>query len=169
LLEKLIEMKPTTIFLRFALHCAKGAIGERLSQAEYDALTITAVKDEEVDTKKLETFFPTAVERMETNYPDRNIWAKEVILDYFCNSVHNRIIAGLIAPESKKEDCMVHIAQVINIEGDILHVTYQGSELLSEQFRGERKTKVQNPYLPETKVGDRVLIHRGYASYRENE
>jgi hypothetical protein len=164
LLEKVVEMKPTTLFLRFALHCIAKSVGKTITQEEYEQLKRVAINDEEVDEKRLEAIFPKASERMSAHYPRRDIWTREVIEDYFENGVHNKIIAKLDEPEMAKDLCMVHVARVVSVEGRLLQVSYQGSELLSERFRGKRRVKVENPYLPEAKVGDAVRIHRGYAS-----
>ena len=153
-------MEPEVLFLKYAFPCAF-IIKQRaeISDFEHQILEDAAINNKVLERKFLEKIFFRAFERIEklTKELNKDKWDYEVIKEYFTDR-HNSIIdEGMYsyaeAPESLKNLCKVHKAEIIQIKDDSLIVKYN-----KEKLRPVIKSLVKN-----VKIGDFVTIHYGYA------
>ena len=153
-------MEPEVLFLKYAFPCAF-IIKQRaeISDFEHQILEDAAINNKVLERKFLEKIFFRAFERIEKLAKELNKdkWDYEVIKEYFTDR-HNSIIdEGMYsyaeAPESLKNLCKVHKAEIIQIKDDSLIVKYN-----KEKLRPVIKSLVKN-----VKIGDFVTIHYGYA------
>jgi len=152
-------MEPEIYFLRYAFPCAFIALerGE-IDRGTYRMLKVSAAESKIVKREILEKVFWRALKRLRVlaQQTGGNEWDLDVIKKYF-RERHNQDIekgVGIYAhaPESLKELSKVLEAKVIDKRQDCLIVKYSS------------KTRtVSNMFVPDSKPGDRVTIHYGFA------
>jgi hypothetical protein len=154
-------MEPEVLFLRYAVPCAfQLVMSKKITEDERHELELAAIEGRAVSMEKIDRIFSAAHGRRDRLYGDK-LWSPDFVGKYWRED-HNEIIARLEQPDSAKDLCMVHKAEVISV-GDLMVVKYVGSELLPESYRGERRRSVKKVFLPDVRIGDRVTIHWNYA------
>ena len=154
------RMKAEIFFLKYAFPCSfilrqRGEISEvQLKELEKAAMSNKALPKEVLERiyfRAFEKIKPIAQEMK------KGRWDLKVLKEYFLVR-HNHVIeqgmyAYAKAPETLKELCKVQRGRVTDIKKDALIVEYG---------RGKRRP-VLKAMVPDAKVGDRVMIHYGYA------
>ena len=143
-------------FLRYAFPCSHiiCKIRKEISDEEYKKMERAAAEGKVLGREYLEKVFFRAFERIEKIAKEmkKDKWDKEVIEEYFVRR-HNFFVDASDNPESFKELCRIHRANVSDVKG---------KELIVEYENGKKRT-VKNNYVPNVKVGDKVMIHYFYA------
>ncbi len=148
-------------FLRYAFPCTyvikqRGEVGQKT----FDLLEQAALRNKPVKRELLEKTYKKAFERMKrvaASMKKRNFWSFEVVKEYFTRR-HNKMIddgdgSYAIAPKVFRELCKVHLAEIIDSKDGFFIVKY-----------GKGKTRVvASHYLPQANIGDKIMIHHGYA------
>lgn len=142
-------------FFKYAFPCAqvKVKLGS-LSLEDYEKLKEIFLEKKCPDKETLEMLFPPAFRRLRVlgEKLGKDIWDFSIIQEYWKRN-HNEVIdegEGMygIASEDFKDLCKVHVAEVVEKEGNRLLVRYE-----------EKEREVSNFLVPNVNVGDMVRIH----------
>jgi len=155
-------MKIENFFLRYAYPCAYIIMqrGE-ITPKELKELEDIAIKNKEISKERLEKVFHRAFGFIDELAKKKNKGRWDVIKEYFY-SYHNKVIdnkEGVYAeaPHALRGLSRIETANVIDKQKDVLMVKYIDK-------RGNVKIRnVFNHFIPNSKVGDKVTIHYGYA------
>ncbi len=157
-------MIPEKYFFMYAFPCAylKLERGD-ITKKEHEELERNFLNSEIVDKKYLEKIFAPAfvwIKEIADNI-GKEIWDLEVIKFYW-EKEHNKVInqgkgSYKNHPESLKDLCRIHIAEIIKKQDNRLLVKYE-----------EKERVVFNILVPQVKVGDKVKIHYAYAIEKLN-
>jgi hypothetical protein len=146
-------------FLRYALPCSYVLVDQkRLSKEAQEELRSRLLNDKNISKEELENTFTAAFRRIKelAEKMNKDHWDIEVIKKYWLEE-HNKYIDkddGMYSKFSKnfKELCKVYKAEVIEINKNILTVSYN-----------DKTRKVFSDLIPNVKLNDKVTIHQGYA------
>ena len=153
------KTNPEQYFFRYAFPCAHLKL-ERgdINQDQYTALEQRYLKDNPPSKEELEKVFAPGFVFIKQLAQQRgkNYWEVDILKEYWENEHNNIINRGegnyKEFPESLKDLCRIHTAEIINIIDQTLIVKY------------ENKTRaIHNVFFPEIKFGDKVKIHYAYA------
>jgi hypothetical protein len=154
------KLSPESYFLRYAFPCTY-VIKQRgdITQKTFDILEKAVMKSGKVDRALLESVYKKAFERLRNLAIEmkKDYWSIDVLKEYFRNKHNSLIMIGdgnyAHAPESLKEMCKVQKAVIVEKKEGFLVVKYN-----------KDKTRVVGSiFLPNARIGDRVLIHHGFA------
>lgn len=155
MLEKVVEMEPEVYFLRYAFPCSHiiCKIRKEINEEEYKKMERAAAENKVLPREFLEKVFFRAFERISKIADElgKDKWNKEVIKEYFVNR-HNDFVHNSENPETFKDLCRVHKAEIVELTGNELVVKY-----------GKNKKRKVKSYVKNAKVGDKVVIHYFYA------
>ncbi len=154
-----MEEPVETYFLKYAFPCTFVIrLRKQVDEPTFRMLEAAAMNGTPVDRTTLEGTYKKAFMRMKKVALElgKDYWSPEVIREYFVNR-HNAVIAEdegyKEAPATLRELCRTEHATVVDQRDGILVVQF-----------GEGKTRtVSSVFVPDAKVGDRVVIHYGYA------
>ncbi|MBU2633678.1 MAG: HypC/HybG/HupF family hydrogenase formation chaperone [Nanoarchaeota archaeon] len=152
-------MTPQQYFLRYALPCSRILVDiHRLPKEEQEELESKLKNKQELNKEELEKIFTAAFKRIKelANKMKKDYWDMEVIKKYWLEE-HNKYIEkgdGYYgkAGNDFKEICKVHKAKVIEINKNILTVSYNN-----------KTRKVFSDLTPDVKIDNIVTIHHGFA------
>jgi len=127
------EKKPEEYFFKYAFPCSQVLLQQRrISQEKYKNLMDMYNKGQTPDREVLESVFQAAFTRIKKLAVEmqRNYWDLSVIKEYW-EKYHNQIIKqgeGMYgkAPESFKDLCRIHVAEVVEVKGEMMRVKYDG-------------------------------------------
>ncbi|MFH1308016.1 MAG: hypothetical protein ABIH72_04145 [archaeon] len=152
-------MNPEQYFFMYAFPCAylKVELGQ-LSEEDYNELERQFKQGIIPTREELEKLFSSAFRRIKILAREMNkyYWDLDLIKKYWLEE-HNKFIGDgegtyKVMPESLKDLCRVHVAEIIKKKENLLVVKYGDSERV-----------VFSDILKEVKVGDKVRIHFSYA------
>ncbi|MFH1210020.1 MAG: HypC/HybG/HupF family hydrogenase formation chaperone [archaeon] len=152
-------MNPEQYFLKYALPCSYVLVDQkRLSKEEQEELRYRLLNNKEITKEELERTFTAAFRRIKelAKKMNKDYWDINVIKKYWLEE-HNRYIDkndGMYSKfsENFREICKVYKAEVIEINKNILTVSYNN-----------KTRKVFSDLIPNVKLKDMVTIHQGYA------
>ena len=146
-------------FLKYAFPCAYVLVQQgKITKEKQENLERKLFNGESIDRTELEEIFVAAFRRIKklASEMKKDHWDLSVIKYYFIE-YHNKCIdegEGDYAkfPDSFREICKVHKAEVVEKEKEILKVKY-----------GCFERKVIGKLIPDVQVGDKVYVHLGFA------
>jgi len=152
-------MKPEEIFFRYAYPCSDCLVMlGTITEEEKKELEKKFNNNQCPTRKELKEYYPAAFERIKkvAKTMKKEPWNIEVIREYFIDE-HNGVIDRSegnykLLPKSMKDICKVYIAEVIDKKNNILTVRYDHTQ-----------RRVLDNLVKDTKVGDKVTVHYGFA------
>ena len=157
-------------FFKYAFPCSQVLLQQgKITKEEYEDLKKKFLDCGAPEREILERVFSAAFVRIKKLASEQNkdYWDFEVINEYWEN-YHNKIIdegEGIYgkAPESFKDLCKIHEAEVVERKGNMLIVRYSGDGSRDEdRSRDETERVIFDTLVKDAKVGDKVKIHYGY-------
>jgi hypothetical protein len=158
------EIKPEVYFLKYAFPCAFISLQRgKIDKKTYQKLEKGAVKGEELSFKELKKYFPAAFARIENLKSRKGYkkWDIDLIRDYFWNE-HNVLIRQKkedykYAPKSLCDLCKVFKGRVVMADS---------ADHAVVKLENGKKRAVMTKLTGKLSVGDKVMVHYGYAVER---
>lgn len=158
------ELSVEDYFLRYAFPCSFITLQRgRISQGEYEELERAAHGDGSVTREKLEKIFSPAIRRMKKLALEKGMrmWSMELLRAYYWKR-HNEIIEA-------REESYAHAPEVLCELCRIVEGVVVGAPGVGDVDRAwvvklsNGKTRPVMSLCGLLKVGDRVMVHYGYA------
>ncbi|GBE19598.1 hypothetical protein BMS3Abin17_00322 [archaeon BMS3Abin17] len=146
-------------FFKYAFPCANVLVeNNKLDKKEFEKFKELFISGRVPSKEELESVFVAAFRRIKklAERMGRNHWDLEVMKEYWHKN-HNEVIDGgegnyAPAPETFKDFCKVHKAEIIEKKDKMLVVRYD-----------DKERAVFDTLVPDAKIGDIVRIHHAYA------
>jgi hypothetical protein len=152
---KEVDVEAILEFQRWAVSCAEYMhMRGKMEKSEYDDLKKATIEKKPMDLGYLSERF----KRANMHIMELGGYTKKNVRTYF-TKLHNAVLMKDPADNKTKESCMSHRGVVVSKEGDEGIVEYRADELLPPESQGLKRRPVRFWYVPEAKIGDKVLIH----------
>lgn len=148
------DMLPEVYFLKYAFPCARVLVDFRktITEEEFDRLREAVATDTPLDKEYLEKIFDHAIEGLKMVSDD--VWNVKTIREYFWHRHEEHLSKDL--PDIVNRLCIIKPGRLVKkIEKD--------GEIFFSADLGDGDVRVVIPLYKDAKVGDRAMIHYGYA------